>query len=104
MVGPAGQQVNVDPGGTPGQTGDMAPNARTNGIIQGEGSPTGQRGGMNIDPGGAGGSTGQRGNGALSGALDENPERFMTQEHVPASLRAYVRRYFQRLQGNGNSQ
>jgi hypothetical protein len=104
MIGPSGQQVSVDPGGTPGQTGDMGPNARTGGVVQGQSGAAGQRGGMNVDPGAAGGTGGRRGNGALSGALDDNPERFMTQEHVPASLRAYVRRYFQQLQGNGNSQ
>jgi hypothetical protein len=39
------------------------------------------------------------GDGALAGALDEDPEAAMTTQRVPPSLRAYVRRYFQRMQG-----
>ena len=54
-----------------------------------------------VSGGGSGG--GSSGNGSLGGAVDSDPERFMSTQRIPPSLRAYVRRYFQGLQGNGGS-
>ncbi|MDB4928932.1 MAG: hypothetical protein JWM10_1416, partial [Myxococcaceae bacterium] len=39
------------------------------------------------------------GDGALGPSLGEDPESAMSTQRVPPSLRAYVRRYFQRMQG-----
>jgi hypothetical protein len=94
----------VDPGGSPTQAAQFAPNARPGILLPGTvtgGRPTG----MNLGAGGDSSNVSNgRGNGALAGSLDENPERFMAEQRVPPSLRAYVRQYFQGLAQEGGGE
>lgn len=92
---------NIDPGGSPTRQANIAPGARSV-MMPGQGG-VGPGTGMNVNGVSGGGSGGgSSGNGALGGAVDSSdPERFMSSQRVPPSLRAYVRRYFQGLQGGG---
>lgn len=97
--GPFGH--DVDPGGPLGRPPQLAPGAR--GVMmpgvaqQQQGPATGPTSEAPVAPGSL--LPNAPGDGALAGALDEDPESTMTTQRVPPSLRAYVRRYFQRIGG-----
>lgn len=97
VSGPLGH--DVDPGGMVRQPPQLAPGAQgvmMPGVAQ-QGAPTGPTSEAPVAPGSL--LPNAPGDGALAGALDEDPESAMTTQRVPPSLRAYVRRYFQRMQG-----
>lgn len=87
--------VNVDPGGDPTQSAQLDPEARTRGMLPGAGHAAGH-GGAPTD--GASGGTSAPGSGELVGA-GEDGRRVGGDSSVPASLRAYVRRYLERIRG-----
>lgn len=96
-VGPFGH--SVDPGGTPRQPSQIAPDARgvmMPGVAQG-GVATGPTSEAPVAPGGL--LPDGPGDGALAASTGDDPESAMSTQRVPPSLRAYVRRYFQRIQG-----
>lgn len=100
--GPLGH--DVDPGGPLGHPPQLAPGARgvmMPGVAQQQGAGTGPTSEAPVAPGSL--LPNAPGDGALAGALDEDPEASMTTQRVPPSLRAYVRRYFQRIGGRSPS-
>ena len=96
-VGPFGH--SIDPGGVPGQQSQIAPNAQgvmMPGVAR-QGAPTGPTSEAPVAPGSL--LPDGPGEGALGAPTGDDPESVMTTQRVPPSLRAYVRRYFQRIQG-----
>ncbi|MCZ7687554.1 MAG: hypothetical protein M5U28_55970 [Sandaracinaceae bacterium] len=90
--------MNVDPGGEPGQNAELGPDSQGGGLLPGGGRGAGQGGtGMDGIAGGAGGP----GSGDLAGGGEDGP-RVAGDSTVPASLRAYVRRYLERIRGGGD--
>jgi hypothetical protein len=85
--------VNPDPGSNPDQSAELGPDSRGGGLLQGGGRGPGQSGTqMDGIAGGAGGP----GSGELQEGGDDGP-RVTGDTSVPASLRAYVRRYLDRI-------
>ena len=96
-VGPFGH--SVDPGGTAQQPTPINPDAR--GVMMPgvalSGTATGPTSEAPVAPGAL--LPDEAGNGAMAAPTGDDPESAMTTQRVPPSLRAYVRRYFQRIQG-----
>ena len=96
-MGPFGH--SVDPGGTPRQPAQIGPDARgvmMPGVAM-SGAATGPTSEAPVAPGSL--LPDAPGDGALAAPTGDDPESAMTTQRVPPSLRAYVRRYFQRIQG-----
>lgn len=89
------QGVNVDPGSDLSQNAELGPDARSGGMLPGGGRGAGQ-GGTQMD--GLAGGEGGPGSGELAGGGEDGP-RVSGDSTVPASLRAYVRRYLERIRG-----
>ena len=91
--------MNVDPGTDPSQNPSMGNDPEMGGFLPGGGRNAGQ-GGQRMD--GLAGQSGGQGSGDLAGPGQDGP-RVGGASTVPASLRAYVRRYLDRIRG-GNQQ
>lgn len=103
MGGGAGnpdQGVNVDPGTDPAQNAQLGSNVDPGGMLPGGGRGAGQ-GGTQMD--GIASGTGGPGSGELAGGGEDGP-RVSGDSTVPASLRAYVRRYLDRIRGGERNQ
>ena len=83
--------MNVDPGSDPSQNPELGNNPDTGGFLPGGGRGSGQSGqAMDGIAGGGGGP----GSGNLASNGEDGP-RISGESTVPASLRAYVRRYLE---------
>lgn len=87
--------MNTDPGADPGQQASTSQDAQEGGFIPGGGRGGGQSSQhMDALQGGRGGP----GSGSLAGGGQDGP-RVGGDSTIPASLRAYVRRYLETIRG-----
>ena len=92
-MGDPSQQVNVDPGTDPTQNAELGGDSEAGGFLPGGGRGGGQSG-QSMD--GIAGGGGGPGSGNLAGGGEDGP-RISGESTVPASLRAYVRRYLESI-------